>query len=332
MSRRTALVTHVSCALHDTGWGHPEHQGRLPAITRALYRETPALLEWLAQEEAPVAELTDVLKVHTHDHVEAVRRAVDEAERAGQPVDLTLDTVVSGASMEAALGAAGAAIRAAELVLEEGGPDTAFALTRPPGHHATAGRPMGFCLFNNAAIAAKWARSQRGLERIFILDWDVHHGNGTQDIFYHDPSVFYASLHLTGHYPGTGHVDEKGVGAGIGFTRNVPLPAGVEREYYREVFEEVVTQVTTSFQPELIIISAGFDLLAGDPLGGLILEPSDLHWMAGTVMGAARGSAAGRVVAVLEGGYVPERVGEGVVQVVRAFAGLPPDDRPGSAD
>ncbi|HUG41784.1 MAG TPA: histone deacetylase [Longimicrobiales bacterium] len=325
MPRRTALVSHPACALHDTGWGHPEHQGRLPAVVKALYRATPELQDHVLQEEARPASVPDLLRVHTSAHVETVRAAAERAGARGQPLDLTLDTVVSGASWDAALGAAGAAVAAVRLVLAGQGPATAFALTRPPGHHATASRAMGFCLFNNVAVAARWAQAEGGLDRVLIVDWDVHHGNGTQDIFYHDPSVYYLSLHLSGHYPGTGHVHETGIGAGEGTTRNVPFPAHVEREHYLEVFREALVAATSSFRADLVLVSAGFDCLAGDPLGGLRLEPVDLHAMTRAIVDAAAVSAGGRVVALLEGGYVPRRVGEGVVQVVRAFAGLPAD-------
>jgi acetoin utilization deacetylase AcuC-like enzyme len=229
--------------------------------------------------------------------------------------------VVSAASWDAALGAAGAAVRGTELVLA-GEAATAFVLTRPPGHHATADRAMGFCLFNNVAVAARWAQAEGGVERVLIVDWDVHHGNGTQDIFYADPSVYYLSLHLSGHYPGSGHTHQRGSGAGVGTTRNVLFPHGVEREYYLTVYEEVVREAIDGFAPDLVLVSAGFDLLHGDPLGGLTLEPPDLHSMTRILMESAT-SASGRVVALLEGGYVPPRVADGVVQVVRAFAGLP---------
>ena len=325
MPRATALVSHPACALHDTGWTHPEHQGRLPAIVKALYRETPDLQEHVLQVEGSPAELADLLRVHSESHVDTVRAAVERAAARGQPVDLTLDTVVSGASWDAALAAAGSAITATRLVLDDAAPSTAFVLCRPPGHHATASRPMGFCLFNNIAVAACWAREEGGLDRVLILDWDVHHGNGTQDIFYHDPSVYYLSLHLSGHYPGTGHVHETGGGAGKGTTRNVPLPAGVGREHYLRVFGQALEAAITSFDADLVLLSAGFDCLAGDPLGGLLLEPADLHAMTRAVMEAADRTARGRVVALLEGGYVPARVGEGVVQVVRAFADLSGD-------
>jgi acetoin utilization deacetylase AcuC-like enzyme len=323
MGLPTAIVSHPACALHDTGWSHPEHQGRLPAIVKGLQEAMPALLDRTLMVEAPAAREEDLLRVHTSNHVERIRRASQEAGEAGCPLGLTHDTLLSGASWDAALGAAGAAIHGARVVLE-GGASTAFVLTRPPGHHATADRAMGFCLFNNVAVAARWAQAEAGVERALIVDWDVHHGNGTQDIFYADPSVFYLSLHLAGHYPGTGHVHQKGAGDGVGTTRNVTFPHGVEREYYLTVYDEVVAEAVDRFAPELVLVSAGFDLLHGDPLGGLTLEPADLHHMTRTLLDAAGKGGAG-VVALLEGGYVPRRAAEGVVQVIRAFAGLGPD-------
>ena len=186
---------------------------------------------------------------------------------------------------------------------------------------------MGFCLFNNVAVAARWAQAEAGIGRVLIVDWDVHHGNGTQDIFLADGDVFYLSFHLSGHYPGTGRTRERGTGAGDGTTRNLPFPHGVEREYYREVFDEVVREVMDQYRPELVLVSAGFDCLAGDPLGGLLLEPGDLHGMTRVLMSAAGVGDAERavpVVALLEGGYEPRRVADGVVAVIRAFAGLEP--------
>ena len=316
-----AIVSHPACALHDTGWNHPEHQGRLPAITKGIYRETPELLDRWLQEEAPPAEPSDLARVHTEDHVASIRRAAERAGSAGRPIPLTADTVVSGASWEAALAAAGIAVHGVRLVLD-GQAATAFGLTRPPGHHATPDRAMGFCLFNNVAVAARWAQDVRGVERVLIVDWDVHHGNGTQDIFYDDPSVYYLSFHLSGHYPGSGRSDQKGAGDGKGATRNIPFPHGVEREYYLDAYERTLEETLASFVPDLVLVSAGFDCLAGDPLGGLMLEPHDLHAMTRMLVDGA-GVAEGRVVVVLEGGYVPHRAGDGAAQVVRALAGLP---------
>jgi len=185
---------------------------------------------------------------------------------------------------------------------------------------------MGFCLFNNVAIAARWAQTARGVGRVLIVDWDVHHGNGTQEIFYADPSVYYLSLHQSPHYPGTGAAEERGAGAGLGATRNVPIPAGLPAAEYRRLFEEALDAALNEFSPELVLVSAGFDCLAGDPLGDLLLEPVDLHGLTRTLVERTRSTAGGRVVAVLEGGYAPDRVGRGVVQVIRALGGLPPKD------
>src|SRR5690606_16877941 len=229
MAEPTALVMHPDCARHDTGWGHPEHQGRLPAVVNALYMDTPALLNVVRQVEAEPASPEALLRVHTGAHVERVRAAVDQAARSGRQVALDPDTIVSDASWDAALAAAGCAITATALVLD-GETRTAFAVCRPPGHHATPDRAMGFCLFNNVAVAARWAQAERGVERVLIVDWDVHHGNGTQDIFYEDPSVYFISLHMSPHWPGTSGADEIGAGAGKGTTRNVPLPPGTGPE------------------------------------------------------------------------------------------------------
>ena len=318
----TALVLNGDCGLHDTGWGHPEHQGRLPAIVNAIYRETPVLLDHVLQHEARHASDAQILRVHSADHIEAVRAAAAQAVRTGQPVAFDADTIVSAASWDAAVAAAGCAIDAVDIVVS-GRACTAIALCRPPGHHATYDRAMGFCLFNNAAIAARAAQAEHRLERVLIIDWDVHHGNGTQDIFYDDPRVFYLSLHLDGHYPGTGAAEETGLGAGAGTTLNVPLAAGTPREDYRTAFVDAVADAFAAARPDLVIVSAGYDCLAGDPLGGLLLEPEDMHDMTRLVMEQAATSAGGRVVVLLEGGYVPARIGAGVVATMRALAGLP---------
>ncbi|HWV58491.1 MAG TPA: histone deacetylase, partial [Longimicrobiales bacterium] len=236
-------------------------------------------------------------------------------------VSLDADTVVSAASWDAALAAAGCAITAVRLTLG-GEVGSAFALSRPPGHHAGADYSMGFCLFNNVAVAARWAQVHHGIGRILIIDWDVHHGNGTQDIFYDDGAVHYLSLHQSPHYPGTGSARERGAGQGLGATTNVPVPAGMSRPAYMDTFREALDQALHAASPELVLISAGMDCLAGDPLGGLRLEPADVHQMTREVVDRARVP----VVAVLEGGYAPRRVGLAVVNALRAFAGLPAKD------
>jgi acetoin utilization deacetylase AcuC-like enzyme len=314
----TALVLHADCGRHDTGWGHPEHQGRLPAIIQALYHDSPALLEKLQQHEATPASEAQLRRVHTHDHIARVRGAATAAQRTGSAVHLDADTVVSAATWDAACAAAGCAIDATRLVLD-GRARSAFALTRPPGHHATAERAMGFCLFNNAAVAARTAQADHDIDRVLIVDWDVHHGNGTQDIFYDDPRVYYLSLHLAGHYPGTGWADERGIGAGRGTTRNVPLPPGTPAADNLRAFDAALSASLAEFEPQLTIVSAGFDCLAGDPLGGLLLEPADLH----TMTRAIADLTSTPLAIVLEGGYAPARVAEGVVAVIRALAGLP---------
>jgi acetoin utilization deacetylase AcuC-like enzyme len=314
----TALVLHADCGRHDTGWGHPEHQGRLPAILNALSQDTPALLTHVLQHEAVPASELQLQRVHTPEHIARVRAAAELAQRTGRSVHLDVDTVVSVASWDAACAAAGCAIDATRLVLERRC-QSAFALTRPPGHHATADRAMGFCLFNNAAVAARVAQAEHDIDRVLVVDWDVHHGNGTQDIFYNDPRVYYLSLHLAGHYPGTGWAAERGIGAGLGTTRNVPLEHGTPAAEYLRAFDQALTATLAEFDPQLTIVSAGFDCLAGDPLGGLLLEPADLYTMTRTV--AERTGSP--LVIVLEGGYAPARVGHGVVAVFRALTSGP---------
>jgi acetoin utilization deacetylase AcuC-like enzyme len=251
-----------------------------------------------------------------------VRSLVHEAERARSTVIVAGDTAVSPATWAAALASTGCALDAAAAVAT-GEAETAFALCRPPGHHATKNRVMGFCFFNNVAIAARSLQANHGVERILIVDWDVHHGNGTQDIFYEDPSVYYLSLHQSPWYPGTGHPAERGSGAGYGTTLNIPVHAGTPRLANLAAFDSALATVWREFEPEFVLISAGFDSLAGDPLGGLLLEPADMYAMARRVCDRAADRCAGRVVALLEGGYAPARTGAGVVATIHALAGLP---------
>jgi acetoin utilization deacetylase AcuC-like enzyme len=315
-----ALVSHQDCARHDTGWGHPEHMGRLPAVIRALYRDTPVLHQRVLQHEAAHASEAQLLRAHASELVCAVREAAARAGQTGEAGGMDQETIVSAASWDAACAAAGCAIDAVSLVLQRRARH-ALALCRPPGHHATRDLSMGFCLFNNVAVAARAAQAEHGVHRVLIIDWDVHHGNGTQDIFYDDPTVYYLSLHLDGHYPGTGAATEQGTGAGIGHTRNVPLPAGLPAEAYLRTFRDAVAQAFTVTRPALVLVSAGFDCLAGDPLGGLLLEPADIHAMTGCVMEHADAAGA-PVVAALEGGYAPARLGAGAAAALRALAGV----------
>ncbi len=318
----TALVMHPDCGRHDAGWAHPEHMGRLPAIVRAIERETPALHTLVEHVVPEAATEEDVLRVHEPAHVERLRESVARAAAGGQPVAVSGDTVVSGASRDAAFAAAGCAVEAAARVVR-GEARNAFALTRPPGHHANTREMMGFCLLNNVAIAAHALRARHGVGRILIVDWDVHHGNGTQDIFYEDGDVYYLSLHQSPWYPGTGRIEERGAGAGEGATRNVPIRAGTAPAEYRRAYTAALDAVFAEFTPEFVLVSAGFDCLAGDPLGGLLLEPADLHAMTTELMARCRSVAGGQLTLVLEGGYDPARTGAGVVATLRALCGLP---------
>lgn len=317
----TGFYLHPASPLHDTGWSHPEHQGRLRALASTVGRDMLTLHGHVTQMEAVDGDEEDLLRVHTPSHVEVVRRACRLAEERGAIVTLDADTKVSGASWEAALGSVGTAIEAARAVAS-GALRTAFVATRPPGHHAAPGRAMGFCLFNNVAIVARTLQSEGKAERVLIVDWDVHHGNGTQDAFYEDPDVFFLSLHQAPHYPGTGGAAETGAGAGEGTTLNVPLPARTSRATWLAAFDHALERALARFRPDFVLVSAGFDVMAGDPLGDMLLEPEDLHRVTRRVVEVGAEACDGRVVTLLEGGYDPERLGHGVVAVVRALAGL----------
>jgi acetoin utilization deacetylase AcuC-like enzyme len=319
MADLTALVLHEDCSLHDTGWQHPEHQGRLPAIVKALYNETPALQDLVLQRAGvPITE-EDILLVHNDAHLARLRQAAEAAQLKQAIVPLDDETLVSPASWDAMLAAAGCVITACDAVLQ-GDARNGFALARPPGHHATALQSMGFCLINNVAIAARKLQ-QRGIGNILIIDWDVHHGNGTQDIFYDDASVYYLSTHQYPWYPYTGSPDERGGPNAPSRNLNIALEAGTTGERFLELYGGALDTVLTEFEPDFVLVSAGFDCLHGDPLGQLGLEPAHLHAATRLLMDRV---PHGRIVHTLEGGYNPKRVGDGVVDVVRALADLPP--------
>jgi acetoin utilization deacetylase AcuC-like enzyme len=269
----------------------------------------------------------DLLRVHTPEYLALLRGAVERAEKEAGLVSLAADTIVSAASWGAATGSCAALLTAAERVAD-GTLSSAFVAARPPGHHATPDCAMGFCLINHVAVATRWLQATGRAERVLIVDWDVHHGNGTQDTFYDDGTVFYMSLHQSPHYPGTGAASEIGVGEGAGWTLNVPLAAGTSAAEYGQHFSRALEQGLETCRPDFILISAGFDVMAGDPLGGMLLEPEDVHALTREVMaGAAKGSGDGDsrrvgLVAALEGGYDPARTGLGAAAVLRALAGI----------
>ena len=280
---------------HDTG-AHPENANRLRAITARL-EQSGLVPRCRAGTFAPL-DADQLRLVHAPAVVQLAHRV---ATQGGGRIDA--DTVVCPESYDVALAAAGAASAAVDAVLDGTDP-TALCLVRPPGHHATRGRSMGFCLFNNVALAARRAR-QRGLERVLIVDWDVHHGNGTQDVFDDDPSVTFFSVHRFGHgfYPGTGAADETGTGPGLGTTFNAPLPFGIKRSQYHAAFRAVLETAADRCKPELVLLSAGFDAHAQDPIGSLGLETEDFAALTDLVRDVARTHAGGRLVSCLEGGY-----------------------------
>jgi acetoin utilization deacetylase AcuC-like enzyme len=302
----TALIHHPIFAQHETGEHHPESPERYTVVLQALRADTklwPQLLEL----EATIAPRGDVQACHTPQHYKMVERAVSEG--LGY---LDADTIVSMRSLDAALRAAGGACRAVDALMR-GEAHNAFLPLRPPGHHATSERAMGFCLFNNAAIAARYAQQNYAeIERVAIVDWDVHHGNGTQGIFYDDPTVFFFSMHQYPWYPGTGSFGETGLGRGRGYTLNIPVRAATRAREQRRMFDAALEGIDAKFKPDLIIISAGFDAHESDPLGQLKLEDEDFVSMTRAVKQWALSACKGRVISCLEGGYNLEKLGETV--------------------
>ncbi len=288
----TLLITHSACLDHVTPPGHPERPDRLRAIEHALEDEKFAAL---AREQAPMLDPERIALCHPMDYVEAIREASPDSGM----VRLDADTAMSPGSYEAALRAAGGAVLAVDEVVA-GRVANAFVATRPPGHHAETARPMGFCLFNNAAIAARHAQDRHGLGRTAIVDFDVHHGNGSQDIFWRDASVMYCSTHEMPLYPGTGSRSERGEHDNI---VNAPLRAGDGGKEFREAFENLILPRLGAFAPDLIVISAGFDAHMRDPLANLNLVEDDFAWATRRLMDVAQARCSGRVVSLLEGGY-----------------------------
>ncbi len=298
---------------HDTGQ-HVENRQRVLAAAEAINR-SGLEVEWVSPVPAPEAA---VARIHEPAYVGSVRRLANEG---GGWLDW--DTAVSPRSYEVALLAAGAGLGAVDRALDTG--QRAFLLLRPPGHHAMPTRGMGFCLFNNIAIAAAYAREEKGVERVLIVDWDVHHGNGTQAAFVADSAVLFLSSHQAGHYPGTGRAREIGTGAGTGYTVNVPLQPGDGDGAVRLIFERLVEPLGRAFRPQLILVSAGYDAQTGDPLGGLRFSQSAYQWMAARLTALAEELGAAGPLCFLEGGYRPDVMAQSIVATLRGLRGELPE-------
>jgi acetoin utilization deacetylase AcuC-like enzyme len=310
------LILDPLCLEHSNGSGHPESPARLRAIQDML--ESFPLRDRLARLQARDAGFEELARVHAPDYIRRI-----EATRGRQLTVLDPDTSACPASYAAALRAAGGVLAAVEAVLG-GGYAGAFAAVRPPGHHAEADRAMGFCLFNNAAVAARAALERHGLRRALLVDWDVHHGNGSMHSFYDSPEVLYFSVHQYPHYPGTGGVEETGRGRGAGYTVNVPLPGGQGDAEYLAVFRELLRPLALDYRPELIVISAGFDVHRDDPLADMQVTEAGFGGMTRVLVEVAEACCPGRLVFALEGGYDLDALSSGVAAVLRALLGEEP--------
>ncbi len=311
-NQKIGLVYHPDYLIH-TQRQHPERKERLEHIIAALDQQ--GLMGRLEMFSPQPAEVGDIELVHDPGYI----RSIEEACNSGRPF-LDMDTYIVPESYRVALLSAGGVLTGLRKVMGAG-PRKVFALNRPPGHHAEPGKAMGFCLFNNIAVAAEAARRDYGLERIAIVDWDVHHGNGTQHTFEGDPGVLFISTHQSPAFPGTGAVSETGRGSGEGFTVNIPLPPGSGDYEYGEIFERVVIPIIDQFEPELLLISAGQDAYRQDPLAGMSLTHRGFYDLAGVLSAAADRWCDGRVLLCLEGGYHLQGQAEAVIQVLNAMGG-----------
>jgi acetoin utilization deacetylase AcuC-like enzyme len=307
----TLLLTHPVCLEHDTGSFHPECPDRLKAVMGALEREEFALLH---RDVAPHATTQQLLLAHTMAHIDHVLGSVP---RSDSHHHLDPDTVLSANSGEAALRAAGAVCAAVDAVAARQARN-AFCAVRPPGHHAERDQAMGFCLFNNIAVGALHARAAHGFQRLAVIDFDVHHGNGTQHIVEDDPDIFYGSTHQANAYPGTGATDERGVADNV---VNLPLPPGAQSHHFRAAMSESILPALRRFRPDFIFISAGFDAHISDPLAHLRLTTMDFHWITKELVAVAAECCGNRLVSALEGGYDLDALASSAAAHVRALMG-----------
>lgn len=331
----TALISHPDFILHDTGPFHPERPGRITSVLAHLgvSGDVPAGRRQAGTQQADVqqaeaqqagAQQAGLLCLTPASADDAWIKAVHDAAYVDAVADWcgkgyrnlpTGDTTLSSASETVARLAAGAGMRAVDAVLS-GEADRVFCVARPPGHHAESDRGMGFCIYNNAAVAARYAQSRFGVERVAVLDWDVHHGNGTQEIFEEDPSVYYFSVHQSPLYPFTGAEREKGTGEGTGYTMNVPVSAGSGDEVFIDVLRGMILPAMKAYQPDLFILSAGFDAHVDDPLSGTLVTDAGFRAMSRLALDFAEDACGGRLVSVLEGGYDLEALGRCVADHV----------------
>lgn len=307
----TLIYSHAACLEHRPGPGHPEAPARLAAVLRALRASEFASLQW---RDAPMGAREQVERIHAPSFVDAIE---DVAPQKGFVTLDGGDTVMSPGSWEAVMRCVGAACAGVDAVMN-GEADNVFCATRPCGHHAEPDRAMGFCIFNQAAIAAAYAQDALGLQRVAVVDFDVHHGNGTQAAFFSRPGLFYTSSHQAPFYPGTGAVSETGVSGNI---VNVPLPRGCDSALFRRRIEAEMLPALHRWVPDFIVISAGFDAHRLDPLAGLNLDDDDFHWITRELMQIADSVCQGRVVSILEGGYSLEGLATGTAAHVRALMG-----------
>lgn len=305
-----AFISSSDCGRHDTGWGHPEHVGRLRAITRAL-RDEPELFANVQHVESRHATEDELALAHDRAYIESVRAM--SAAGGGRP---DADTVVSDGSWDAATAAAGAVFDAVDFAFGDG-PRRSFCAVRPPGHHALRQSTMGFCLFGNVALGARYARERHGAERVLIVDWDVHHGNGTQALVEAERDIHFVSMHQWPWYPGTGAASDRGPHDNVW---NVPMSAGLPPEAYVDALRGAIDEATAGFIPDLVLVSAGFDSMADDPLGGFTLEYEHFESLTRSLVDRAEHWCGGRVVSALEGGYAAERLGVACVRHLATLA------------